>query len=743
MKQLRRVSGVIVLAVLVFMAGCPQKDAELAVDEASLSIDPGADAGTITIRNTGGGKLEWSIDADVDWITFTENEGTDEAVVNALINRDALQALSMNSATITITSSGGTVQIPVVVASPVAALPPAYMPLEQGNIWRFGYGSPYKEAPANLLTSVLKAGGEDNAVMTWEVVGESSVNSLTVWQVLIAFPGMSIPTPVGVTVDNAIELDTWWVNVEGVWYIALDPAELDSLPNTDSLIPFVGLVKMPGKIMYLMYSDRLTTLLTDASDILNAATEAAGDYEAELAAFLDSVMVDEDEDGYAETLDLSPLFPILNAFGAEFDEYANENAILADGVELLADVASSVEPISLFVDAAEAIIEQAMDELDALPAPEDAEESLLALGESFGNEFDTYENADPLIESIVVTLAIAAKNDRVFADFGSTEEDSEAVETFYTDIVSFMFPYEEEFALKAAESLKALEPKAIAETIIGSYIGLEPEDVDELMEFVESYETENALVISHQAALLEVLTSARQIVVVLESYKLGDFRVTNLNGFSEALAAWAGEYLAAHADDTIAQGAAIIADAFDAVVEELLDLEPYIQEITGDIDQLMEDADNPTGAVFKLESYKKMLGDLAAFFESYADTTQAGDDALAAVLGIYLRAAESVTQLIVDLNAELDNAVYLETSGSLESLLPDWPYPMTLSDFGVGNQTDCLAAQITIPEPDYNKEAETEEHVVPIAIWSRNLGPVLFGSLPLQSASVDGVSYRR
>ncbi|MCX5771597.1 MAG: hypothetical protein NTZ09_15195 [Candidatus Hydrogenedentes bacterium] len=544
-------------------------------------------------------------------------------------------------------------------------------------------------------------------------------------------------------VDNAIELNTWWVNVDGVWYITLDPAELDSLPNTDSLIPFVGLVKMPGKIMYLMYSDRLTTLLTDASDILNAATEAAGDYEAELAAFLDSVMVDEDEDGYAETLDLSPLFPILNAFGAEFDEYGNENAILADGVELLADVASSVEPISLFVDAAEAIIEQAMDELNALAAPEDAEESLLALGESFGSEFDTYQNADPLIESIVVTLAVAAGNDRVFADLGSTEEDAAALETFYMDVVEFMFPYEEEYALKAVAALKALEVKTIAETIIGSYIGIEPGDVDKLMEFIDGYDSENALVTSHQTALLEVLTAAREIVVVLDTYKLGDFQVSNLKAFSEALVEWADGYVTDHADDTIAQGAAIIADAFDAVVEKLLDIEPYIQEITGDIDQLTEDVDNPTDAAFKLESYKKMFGDLAAFFGGYAAATEEGDDALAAVLGIYLGAAETVAQLIINLNAELDNAVYLETAGSLESLLPDWPYPMELSDFGVGNQTDCLAAQITIPEPDYDKEGETEEHVVPIAIWGRNVGPVLFGPLPLQSATVGGVTYGR
>ena len=742
MKQVRRALGVILLAVLLVTAGCPDKDqGELAVDQASLSIDPGADSGAITIRNTGGGELEWSIDADVDWITFTQSEGTDDAVVTAQIDREALAALSLNNATITITSSGGTMHIPVVVASSVAALDPAYWPLDEGNIWRFGYGSPYKVAPANVLTSVLKAGGEDNAVMTWEVVGESSVNSLTVWQVRIAFPGVSIPTPVGVTVDSALELDTWWVNVQGVWYITLDPAQLDSLPNTDSLIPFVDLVKLTGKIMYVLYSDCLTTLINDATDILSTAAEAAAEYDDELAAFLASLMVDNDEDGYAESFDLAPLFPILNAFGAEFDEYANENAILADGVELLADVASSVQPISLFVDAVEAIVEQAMDDLDALPEPEDAEESLLALGEAFGNEFDTYENPDPLIESIVVTLAIAAKNDRVFANFGSTEEDYEAIETFYMDIVSFIFPSEEAYALKAAESLKALEVKAIAETIIGSYIGLEPEDVDELIEFIQAYDSENALVISHKAALLEVLTPARKIVVVLESYKLGDFRVSNLKAFSSALAAWADGYAAAHEDDSIAQGATIIADAFDSVVADLLDLEPYIQEITGDIDQLLEDVDNPTEAAFKPESYKKMLGDLAAFFESYAATTQAGDAALANVAGIYLRAAESVAQLIVNLNAELENATYAEASGSLASLLPDWPYSMTLSDFGVGDQADCLAAQITIPEPDYDKQ--TEEHVVPIAIWAHDLGPVLFGPLPLQSATVGGVSYRR
>ncbi|MCX5771596.1 MAG: BACON domain-containing protein [Candidatus Hydrogenedentes bacterium] len=137
MKSLRRVAGVIVLAVLVITAGCPEKqEPELAVDQASLSIDPEGDGGTITIRNGGGGDLEWSIDADVDWITFTQNEGTGDAVVNAVINRDDLRALSTNNATITITSSGGTVQIPVVVASPVAGLDPAYMPFAKGNIWR-------------------------------------------------------------------------------------------------------------------------------------------------------------------------------------------------------------------------------------------------------------------------------------------------------------------------------------------------------------------------------------------------------------------------------------------------------------------------------------------------------------------------------------------------------------------------------------------------------------------------------
>ncbi|MBI3117740.1 MAG: hypothetical protein HYZ00_03575, partial [Candidatus Hydrogenedentes bacterium] len=362
----------------------------------------------------------------------------------------------------------------------------------------------------------------------------------------------------------------------------------------------------------------------------------------------------------------------------------------------------------------------------------------------FHEEFAAYTNPDPLILSVVRTLAVSANQAAILLDagLGYSYADRDAIEAFLNDLNTFVFGDDSAVPQETITALKALDPKTIAKAVLDGYTGLEPEDIDEILEHIDVYATDNAAVEQVKEAAAAILIQAREIVVVLKTYELQDFAAANLRAFSTALAAYADDFAAAHPDVVGAQAAAIAAHAFDDIVEALEVLEPAVDEVVDDMVQLLEDLDNPDESILDPATYETAFGDLAEFFEDYADTTDHGDDALADLIAVYLRGLEEIAGLLVALDVELDALAYAEMQGALSELLPDWPMDITLDAFGIGEQADCLAAQVTIPEPveeEQSKQDEPVEHVVSMTIFAKDVGPALYGPLTLFSATIDGV----
>ncbi|HLR76781.1 MAG TPA: BspA family leucine-rich repeat surface protein, partial [Balneolaceae bacterium] len=84
---------------------------QLTVEPASFEFSGSAGADTLAINNSGGGKLNWQITSDVNWLSFEPASGTDDGKVK--IQYEENSAKDKRTAKITITSNGGTEEVAV------------------------------------------------------------------------------------------------------------------------------------------------------------------------------------------------------------------------------------------------------------------------------------------------------------------------------------------------------------------------------------------------------------------------------------------------------------------------------------------------------------------------------------------------------------------------------------------------------------------------------------------------------
>jgi len=116
-----RCASVLILVVAALVSGCgatapapPATDPVLAASPAVLAFGAGDAAQTLTIANTGASGLTWNVSADQTWITCAPESGSEGGTVTVNVERATLLA-GEHTATVTVTSNGGTASINLTV----------------------------------------------------------------------------------------------------------------------------------------------------------------------------------------------------------------------------------------------------------------------------------------------------------------------------------------------------------------------------------------------------------------------------------------------------------------------------------------------------------------------------------------------------------------------------------------------------------------------------------------------------
>lgn len=82
---------------------------------ATVSLPAATSQGSFTIRNTGGGELQWTCGVSAAWITLSATDGTGERVIRVTANAAGL-AEGRHEGRVTVKSNGGTAQVIVGVS---------------------------------------------------------------------------------------------------------------------------------------------------------------------------------------------------------------------------------------------------------------------------------------------------------------------------------------------------------------------------------------------------------------------------------------------------------------------------------------------------------------------------------------------------------------------------------------------------------------------------------------------------
>lgn len=115
------------LVIMLLLAGClgggGSPAPKLAVDQTSLDFGADRSMMSFQIKNTGGGRLEWNVSSDQDWLHVQPMSGENAGTVTVLVERSVLDP-GEHGGLLAISSNGGTASIAVSVAVSEAPVPP-------------------------------------------------------------------------------------------------------------------------------------------------------------------------------------------------------------------------------------------------------------------------------------------------------------------------------------------------------------------------------------------------------------------------------------------------------------------------------------------------------------------------------------------------------------------------------------------------------------------------------------------
>ena len=218
------IGDALVAATVVMTAeGGGGPDPEVGFAPAELHFDD-TSTKTLTIYNTGGGTLDWSIAPDAAWLSVFPDSGTGYTPVTVTLDRGAMP-LGPQTAALNITSTGGDVSVPVIAYGYDASRDyglPAYFPLAVGNEWTWAHG-------AELWRIAITGVSEHNGVQAWAFTVEDNYGSLGDYHFVYA-------------------------EAQDALYVLHNAADLDSLPD----VPYSGCHTWDDTCSFALWPDMLT-----------------------------------------------------------------------------------------------------------------------------------------------------------------------------------------------------------------------------------------------------------------------------------------------------------------------------------------------------------------------------------------------------------------------------------------------------------------------------------------------------
>jgi len=689
------------LAVLI--AGCPTvppttlETGTLVVETAPLEFTATDAAQRIEI-GAEGTDVEWTASTNQPWLQIDATGGVGAGQINVTVDRSLLDPSVVGVGIVRIRSGDQFITIPVNAVSAFTPVNTAYFPMAVGNSWTYGFNG----LPTVLTKALPKAFKQESfstSGLTLTVADQFTENDFEVWQVDVVIEditlaartvkGVALPTMGG----GEMKLSTYWVFVEGMWYVETDRDNLALLPETDTMLSLARLLELPGTLTYAHESGLIEAASLELTEVYQAAQNTS--------MLNREALLDHLYEGYF----VSPvaLFALANSFGATFDEYDHSTPFANASVRFFADLAASLEGFHTFYQTHLEIQANQHNALYGGNLPPGAD---LEYWRNWSAAFEDYSNENPKVTQMIRLISQFAGELVALTDATDQYEDADlqALAHFQSYLL-ILLP--DNFLAGATDP----------ETLI-----------QRLRTFVETYETENAYVQEWMAATLRILTTMDDTRLV---YEASPFFPINLAGWQQFVTdamVFNMNYQTDNGDTAGVLRATIWVNTLDQYLTAAESIVPSLNTLAEDYEVLVEAAKD-TGTIDRhLDAAETVLTDFAEFFGVYRVIHE---DPLAWELEIWTQAGADTAAIASGVLDDAANAPFEDVAGPLVNLLPNAPIPYTLRSFGIGPQQDCISPRVIV---------ETEEETFRIAstIYARDIGPVLLAFLPLQYAVIDG-----
>ncbi len=689
------------LALLI--AGCPttppvvEETGSLIVEAAPLEFTA-TDAQQRIDIGAEGTDVEWIASTNQPWLQIDATEGTGAGQINVTVDRSLLDPSVVGVGIVRIRAGNQFITIPVNAVSAFTPVNTAYFPMAVGNSWTYAFNS----LPAVITKALPKAFKQESistSGLTLTVADQFTENNFEIWQVDVVIEditlaartvkGVALPTMGG----GEMKLSTYWVFVEGMWYVETDRGNLALLPETDTMLSLARLLELPGTLTYASESGLIETASMDLTELLQAAQNTSMLNREELLGYL------------YEGFFVSPakLFALANSFGATFDEYDHSTPFANASVRFLADLAASLEGFHTFY---QTHLEIQYNRSIAFSEVASNLEPDLAFYSNWSVAFQDYQNDDPKLSQLVRVISRVA---------GELVTLAETLEQHSEDELRAVAYFERDLIVLVQDTLLmgASDPEA--------YLQM-------LRSYLDAYETDSAYVQDWIDAAQRIVTELEHTRLVFEASPLFPIDLTGWHQFVTDATAFNNAYAADNGETVGLVLASISINTLDQYLTAADPIVPSLNTLAEDYEVLVEAAKD-TGTIDRhLDAAETVLADFAEFFGVYRVIHE---DPLAWELEIWTQAGADSAAIASGVLDDAANAPFEDVAGSLTALLPNTPIPYTLRSFGVGPQNDCISPRVVV---------ETEEETLHIAstIYARDIGPVLLAFLPLQYATVDG-----
>lgn len=742
MSRLRGL-GCLLVAVAA-LSGCDQV---LRLDETALEFDPSEteqDFQIITDDDTG-----WEAGSDVTWVTLIPPSGTGPQGVMVIIDQSQL-VLGENEAIVTVIAEDGTTSTLRVTVLLEAVPGTPYWPLAIGHAWVLGANDGGKGDLGSGLAFVV---ADRN-----EVITDGSTEPFDVWTVNIFTPepsvgvknviadailGMgagsgliaavlepeklatqSLLAPFGQSSGDAVSkggemepaLASYWVAVDGVWYIAFSEDEIDELPDTKGMVRWDFLFsELGGNLIYLVDSG----VLVDAGEEIDAIFSQMNE---DIAAFLAEFDHPGGEPSAEEIVD--GFVAMATAFGEEFATFDNGNEIAGAFVEVLSALTRNTDEVQRIIEAFMELIEATEMAVGELGEPltlflsdEENISEIVLLLRAFGEQFSDVENSNPLIQDFGRLLGALATG---VADVG----ESLHLEEFTLDdpgLVSFFGELAEFLAERADVDLAASD----------ELIAL----LTELLTFLDERVPENAAVEEVSGAIEGVVTELRQLLIDLDGYDPASTEIADLDAFTSNLAGFFAFFSGNNPDNVLAEVVAVVTGALDDMVGLAIDLNTVAEEIETAVDAFGDAIEQAMGDDADLGAFEEVFDAFGAFFEGYA-VANVGEpvaEQFGPQFAIVMRANADVFGVLGGLQDGLADLQREERVGAVADFFAfeilGITFEVTALPESTRDLTDAVANFVIYTVPAEAKGAVTKE--VPTLILGRDVGPVFVYGAPV------------